>query len=78
MRKTNTKIERYEHGDFYIDIVHEADGTYSAWLQHKDYGVSSMMFRTGDPHEPLELFLDVVEANLEDYIKIYRDDHMDQ
>lgn len=75
MKKTNTKIERYKHGNYLVDIVHEKDGTNSAWLQHKDFGISSLMF---EMNEPINIFLDIVEKNLENYIRNYQNEYMDQ
>lgn len=74
MKKTDIEITRYEHGEFWVDIVHEPDGYYSAWLTHKDYGVSSMMFGAD---EPLDSFITMVEANLDCYIEDYRKEYMD-
>ena len=43
MKQTDVKITRFEVGEFNIDIVESADA-YEAWLSHKDYGISSLIF----------------------------------
>ena len=43
MRLTTTSVTRYEDGDYLIDIV-EDNELFEAWLSHKDYGISTLMF----------------------------------
>lgn len=76
MERTDTKIIRFKHGDFFVDIV-ELDDMYEAWLRHKNYGISDMMF--GDPKEygDLNWFLDLVEANLDEYEEGYMEEYAD-
>lgn len=42
MTVTDTRITRYEDGDFYVDIV-ESRIDFEAWLCRKDYGVAEML-----------------------------------
>lgn len=71
-KKTDAKITRYEHGNFYIDVVGEEYGV-SAWLHHRDYGISEMMFGlprkqefTGEEFTDDEL-IEIIKANLNEY-----------
>lgn len=80
MKETNIKIRRYEHGDFYIDIVDQGD-IFEAWLQHKDYGIAEMMFgicKCVDEYDKLsyEDFLDLVSDALEEYEETYYNEHI--
>lgn len=70
MKKTDTKITRYEHGNFYVDIVETENGI-EAWLTHMNYGVSGMMFRLfREQHDRTytdDELLEIVEENLDNY-----------
>lgn len=74
MKKTDTKITRYEHGNFYVDIVETENGI-EAWLTYMNYGVSDMMFgliREQHDHAYTDdELLEIVEANLIDYEIMY-------
>lgn len=70
MKKTNTKIKRYEHGNFYVDIVETKEGI-EAWLTYKDYGVSDMMFGLNRTYTDKEM-LEIVDTNLIDYETMYK------
>lgn len=73
MKKSEIKVTRYEQDGFYIDIVKltENYGTneYEAWLQHKDYGISKLMF--GCMSGSIEQFLNIVDDNLNEQIEFY-------
>ena len=74
MKKTDTKITRYEHGNFYVDIVETENGI-EAWLTYMIYGVSDMMFglirEQKDHTYTEEELLAIVDANLIDYEIMY-------
>lgn len=74
MKKTDTKITRYEHGNFYVDIVETKEGI-EAWLTYMNYGVSERMFgliREQHDHTYTDdELLEIVEANLIDYEIMY-------
>lgn len=57
-------------GDWRVEVIRLDDGMREVWLFHKDYGVKSMMF--GVQAKGREL-LDMIEANLPEHIKIYKD-----
>lgn len=71
MKKLSQKHERYQHGKYYIDIFEEKT-TYEAYLRHKDYGVSDLMFGEPKTQTSYEEFLDLVKRNLPDYIETYK------
>lgn len=75
MKKLETKITRYQYGEYYVDIVSPAfcQGypAIEAWLSRKDIGVAELMFGV-DPKDEAE-FLEMVECNIEDYIEIYEE-----
>lgn len=81
MKKTDTKITRYEHGNFYVDIVETENGI-EAWLTYMDYGVSGMMFgliREQKDHTYTdEEMLAIVDANLIDYEIMYMKERQEE
>ena len=80
MRKVNnTTITRYKDGNFWIDIIETPD-MYEAMIQHKEYGDASLMFGAPKkqpilPDMTLDVFLDMVERNLDQEKKIYMDQY---
>ena len=75
MKKSSITVERYEVGDWYVDVV-SRNKLREAWLSHKDYGVSKLMFgipvrEAGRPAMFYNQFLDIVMANIEKYISDY-------
>lgn len=70
------KTTTFADGDFRIDIV-EKKSEYEAWLYHKDYGVKNFMFGSGKQIETFDSFVDLVEANLATYKRIYKDEHFE-
>lgn len=77
MKKSDDKITRFEQDGFYIDIVETEDAYakavgrryFEAWLQHKNFGMSTLMF--GSATDDFEYFLDLVDKNLNIYIENY-------
>lgn len=68
MKKTDTKITRYESGDFWIDIVEDAE-TIEAWICRKN--LSTYMFMFGCECDDPEFFIAMVEDNLDEYKDYY-------
>lgn len=80
LQKTRDTVERFRDGSFIIDIVSH-DGTREAWLQHKDCGVSVMMFgipvrQPGRPAMFYNEFLRMVEDSLTQHEQMYVEDYM--
>lgn len=74
MKKTNDIVTRYEHGEYYIDIIDTTAGETEAWITRKNIAVSVFMFGADKDQTPREEFLSIVEENLEDYIVLYDDE----
>ena len=78
---TTDKVYRYNYNDFIITIL-EAPDNFESWLVHKDCGVASLMFgapkkQSAAPQETtLPDFLELVGANIEDYIHGYLEEFM--
>ena len=79
MKLTDTKITRYEDGNFWVDIVEKSD-EYEAWISHKEYGISTLAFGLPKTNTLYDIentnlvhsvFLHIVNANLERYKAIY-------
>lgn len=80
-KRISYKTETYAHGDYLIDIV-DRPGMFDAWLYKKNYGVKTYMFGAFKKYynemqhkehiETLETFIEMVDANLPDYIKLYK------
>lgn len=77
MTKTNIQITRYRHDDFFVDIiVDKANHHRDAWLTHRDYGVSVLMFGEDVKQHTHDQFIRLVELNLDGYIKDYMAEYM--
>lgn len=81
MKQIKDKITRYIDEDYLIDVV-EKDTEFEAWLQHKDYGVSMLMFGVRkDCLQGIAMTPDVVaamvECNLPEQKEIYANTYQD-
>lgn len=82
MKQTNIKLTQYRHGKFIITIE-EGKGLFSAWLRHERYGIQTMMFGwpkkqpTGETFD-YDAFMELVEGNLDEYIRIYKDEYCEE
>ena len=78
MERTGTTIIRYkdtdEDGIWYIDII-DKNSIWEAWLSHDSYGISEMMFGSYAPS--LDEFCYLVESNLPDYKRGYKEQYFD-
>ena len=81
LRKTTIETIRYtctfEGDTYFVDIIR--DGLHAeAWLTRKNVGRSDLMWGStlsgNDPAGSYTEFLDLVSANLEDYIATYEQD----
>ena len=76
MEKSNffKELNLYEDGDFFVEIRVAKRG-YEAWINHKDYGISMLMFgimkNNGTNHTTYSQFVDMVDGNLDDYKERY-------
>ena len=82
-RTENIVFIPYTFGNWnvYVKLDFE-EKLYSAFLQHKRYGVADEMFgipfsqeSTGDV--PLAEFIEIVENNLLDHIEFYKEEYFD-
>lgn len=84
LKPTKHKVERYEYEDFYVEIADVGD-YWEAWLCRKNYGIAEYMFGWLKQQHPYdvpdgeyytkEMFLELVEGNLPDYIEQYNENH---
>ena len=75
----DSKIYRFSYGEWIILIIKDNEkNEFEAWLQHKDYGVMSLMFGTSfrQVKNGTE-FLRLVVANIDGYINCYQEDYFD-
>lgn len=86
MKKTDTKITRYKHGSFNVDVIEKVwdfGGTgFDVYLSHDDYGVSELMFgvfREQDDHTYTDKeMLEIIDANLPQYEMMYLKDRIEE
>ena len=74
----NDIIKKYEYKDYVVYVkVNEEDGFYDYYLQNEkeQYGIISLMF--GVPTSDIENIEEIIENNIEDYIKLYKEDYED-
>ena len=64
------KTRTYDAGHGYeVDIVtNDQNGTYKAYLYHKEYGNKIFMFGMPIEQQSYDVFLEIVAANVDDYI----------
>lgn len=74
MKRANISITTYECGEYMVDIATTSD-SYEAWIYRKEYGVKDLMFGMPQAQQTLDEFLDIVEANIEDYAKGYDEEY---
>ena len=75
MERTEIKIETFKYDENYlIDVVTLKD-TYEAWVYHKNYGVKSLMFGCPIEQQTYQFFLEMVEANADEYIEFYAEEY---
>ena len=67
----NKVLKTYEHGDYLIYLIDEND-SYDFYLQNVKYGIISLIFGLKKTDTTLKETINIVETNLEDYIKIYQ------
>lgn len=80
MKKVATTTTRYEDGEFYVDIVriHTKYGLiYEAWLSHKEYGVSMLMYSLPSKGNTMDRILRIVEDGLMAQKESYKEMYMD-
>lgn len=59
-----------------IDVINNKS-TYEAWIYHKDYGIKNLMWAVeAEVYGNLADFTALVEKNADDYIRIYKEDHI--
>ena len=84
MKEIKVNVKRFDVGNgFIVEIDYECQcmghPTVDAILWHKDYGIRMEMFGAPkDRPDEVEIFEDVVEANLDEYIEMYREEYMDE
>ena len=74
MKKTPTTTTTYEHRGFLVDIVTTSD-CYEAWICRKDYTVKTLMFGVPKEQQTLDVFLEIVAANVEKYGAAYDNEY---
>lgn len=76
MKQTSITIVTYEHGEFLVDIVTTSD-TYEAWIYREEYGVKNLMFGVPKEQQTLDVFLEIVAANVEEYGANYDEEYVE-
>lgn len=73
----NILISPVGHPDYRIEVK-TVDGAFEAWLHHKDYGVSTLMFGSDMDDMSLEKFLDIVYHEYVVYLTSYKEAYEDE
>jgi len=78
----NSLLETYRFGNYIIEICKETDfdgnESFDAYLQRKGYGIKDYMFGVPTETNTLEGFIELVEANIEEYIRFYREEYCNE
>lgn len=72
----NDITRKYQYGNYYI-YIKENDKCYKAYLQHKDYAIIYLMFGVDKAELDYSKFIDVIEDNLMQHIKFYKEEYED-
>lgn len=77
-RNTNKIYEHYrvEPSDYFVEITEHPNykDYIEVWLYKENYGIKKYMFGI----KKTEDYLDIIESNLEDYIKIYEEEYAEE
>ena len=57
----------------YMVDIFKVDDTYEAWLYNREYGIKDFMFGMPVEQQSFDEFLEIVEANVPEYIELYRE-----
>lgn len=74
MKQADITITTYECEEYLVDIVTTSD-TYEAWIYRKELWVKTLMFGVSKEQQPLDLFLDIVAVNVEEYGADYDEEY---
>jgi len=74
LQKIDTNVTQYTDGEWIVTII-DSKLLFEAYLGHKDYGIMDLMF--GYCSSSLKDFMELVEANLDEYKQIYIGEHFD-
>lgn len=77
MKKINIETEFYKFGP-YIAEIRKTDTSWEYYLQHKDNGIVSLIFGCPKSECTYEQFLDLVDVNIQDDIKFYKENYEDE
>ena len=70
------RVKVFRAGDYIIEVVRDSKGAREAWLRHKEYGISRLMFGCGSEYGEAA-FIELIEANLDDEIEFYEEEVQD-
>lgn len=78
LAKTTISTTTYKYRDgFFVDAV-KHDDMWETYVWHKDYGVKDLMFGVDENQvESMDDLLDIIMANVEEYIFIYASQYID-
>lgn len=74
----NDIIKKYEYKNYVVYVKYnEEELIYDYYLQNEkeQYGIISLMF--GVPTSDIEDIEEIIESNIEEYIKLYQEDYED-
>lgn len=69
IEQKNDIIKKYKYKN-YVIYIKEAENTFESYLQNEDYGIIMLMFGVSK-EASFQLLKNIIESNIEEYIKIY-------
>lgn len=69
-------IKIYEKDDWIVEVWIVNDD-FEAWIQHKDYGIKSLMFGMPAQQQSTQDFMKIVENSIDEYVEYYANEYMD-
>lgn len=73
LQKSFDQIIRFEHKNFYVDVIITLSGLVEVWISEQSCGISEMMFGfENNFSNPLDL-MEFLESNLEEYEADYEE-----
>lgn len=73
----NNIIGKYTYKN-YVVYIKAIKNSLEAYLQNEEYGIIDCMFGIEDGAGQYAVLLDLVEDNIEDYIKLYKEEHEEE
>ena len=67
----------YKKNYNYVIYIKETITDYECYIQNEDYGIIDLMFGVSKKDYKMQDFVEIVLENVDNYVKIYKNEHED-